>query len=210
MERHDIHSNSGFTGRHCLAAFLAGTTEATMCPLERIQTLLQTNQYHDRYRNTWHALRELHKGPHGFREYYRGVTAILLRNGPSSVAFFGLRGPLKETLPNTVPYFAEFVSGACLGAALSTISYPVNVVKSRMQSTVHTEFKSFYRTFLTIWHERGGSLKLLFRGVHVNYTRSFFSWGITNASFEFFDSLIRKHASSWLRSVDAECAMLNV
>lgn len=54
------------------AAFLAGCTESILTPFERVQMLLQDRQFHGRYNNTFHAVKELKK--YGFREYYRGLT----------------------------------------------------------------------------------------------------------------------------------------
>lgn len=56
--------------------------------------LLASNKYHDRFRNTKHAFEELRQ--YGVKEYYRGVSTVVLRNGPSSVLFFGLRDPLRK------------------------------------------------------------------------------------------------------------------
>ena len=69
------------------------------------------------------------------------MTLILLRNGPSNVLFFGLRGRIKESLPELKKYWwqslmVDFISGAFLGAFISTIMYPVNVVKAHQQCQV--------------------------------------------------------------------------
>lgn len=34
---------------HCAAAFLAGACEAMLCPLERVQVLLQTKEFHHKF-----------------------------------------------------------------------------------------------------------------------------------------------------------------
>lgn len=57
---------------------------------------------------------------HGVREYYRGASAVLLRNGPSTALFFGVREPLRALLPPghspLVHTINDFISGAVLGA----------------------------------------------------------------------------------------------
>ncbi|XP_022694254.1 solute carrier family 25 member 51-like isoform X2 [Varroa jacobsoni] len=128
-----------------LAAFLAGTTEAVLCPLERAQCLLQDVEYAQRFKNTAHVFSAM--SAYGVREYYRGLSAVLLRNGPSTMVFFGLRDVVRETLPVEPPsrkglkglqpeqMLADFVSGALVGAFVSTLFYPINVVKIRMQSS---------------------------------------------------------------------------
>ncbi|KAM9795191.1 mitochondrial nicotinamide adenine dinucleotide transporter SLC25A51-like [Neosynchiropus ocellatus] len=169
------------------AAALAGTAEALLMPFERVQTLLQDHRHHGRFNNTAHTFRTLFT-EFGIREYYRGLVPILLRNGPSNVLFFGLRGPIKEQLPEATSraghLVIDFVCGGVLGAALGILFYPLNVVKSRAQSQVGGPFKPCREVLQTVWRERGRSLAMLFRGAHLNYHRSLLSWGIINATYE--------------------------
>ncbi|XP_077331435.1 mitochondrial nicotinamide adenine dinucleotide transporter SLC25A51-like [Lithobates pipiens] len=169
-----------------VAAILAGTTEAILTPFERIQTLLQDYKHHDRFTNTYQAFKVLR--PYGFREYYRGLIPILVRNGPSNALFFGLRKPIKQCLPEAKGYSAnlinDFICGGLLGAMLGFLFFPLNVVKARMQSKIGGEFVSFGKILMTIWTERDGKLTHLFRGAHLNYHRSILSWGIINATYE--------------------------
>ncbi|KAI6205275.1 hypothetical protein M3Y94_00773900 [Aphelenchoides besseyi] len=187
---------SAWTPRHALAAFLAGATEASLCPLERIQVLLQTSTYHDKFRNTREAFQVVRS--YGLPEFYRGLSMIIFRNGISNVLFFSLRGPLRDLVfqaghggtktHNEAPVlsiFADFVSGAVLGASISTLFFPFNVVKHRMQSVLGSPFQSPLAVFRIVWRERRESLKELFRGVQLNYTRSLMAWGLTNAVYGF-------------------------
>ncbi|KAM3867375.1 solute carrier family 25 member 51b [Diretmus argenteus] len=174
-------------GTRSFAAALAGTTEAILTPFERVQTLLQDHRHHSRFNNTAHTFRTL-LTEYGVRECYRGLVPVLLRNGPSNVLFFGLRGPIKEQLPEATNWAGhvvnDFVCGGVLGAALGIMFYPLNVVKSRAQSQVGGAFRPCGEVLLTVWRERGGSLAMLFRGAHLNYHRSLLSWGIINATYE--------------------------
>ena len=176
---------------HILAAMGAGTTEAILTPFERIQVPLQVTQYHDWLQNTFHATRVI--GSYGVRELYRGLSVVLLRNGPSNCIFLGLRDPLQRSLPQweteVGDTFNAFLSGAGLGAGLSTVFFPLNVVKNRMMMQVGGHHPGIWETFKLTYRERGHKMNKMFRGVHVNYTRSFLSWGIINAVYE----LLRKH-----------------
>ncbi|XP_077388835.1 solute carrier family 25 member 51b [Festucalex cinctus] len=175
------------------AAALAGTAEAFLAPFERVQTLLQDHRHHGRFNNTAHTFRTL-LTEYGFRECYRGFVPIVLRNGPSNVLFFGLRGPIKEQLPEVTSRAGhlvnDFVCGGVLGAALGIMFYPLNVIKSRAQTRVGGAFQPCGEVLLTVWRERGGSVALLFRGAHLNYHRSLISWGIINATYELLLKLI--------------------
>uniref|UniRef100_A0A1I7WAQ4 Solute carrier family 25 member 51 n=1 Tax=Heterorhabditis bacteriophora TaxID=37862 RepID=A0A1I7WAQ4_HETBA len=134
--------NSSFTICHAQAAFLAGLCEASLCPLERVQVLLQTSAYHDQFKNTGQILGALKI--YGVREYYRGLSVILARNSLSNTLFFTLKEPFKKAVMDTHPpinnslmqLVADFMSGAILGATISTIFFPMNVVKNHIQSKV--------------------------------------------------------------------------
>lgn len=172
---------------HSTAAMAAGCTEAIFLPFERIQVLLQHPHYHERVQNTKHAFMVLRQ--YGLQEYYRGLSVVLLRNGPSNVLFLGLRGPLQNSLPHTdTPLGASvgaFVSGAGLGAVLSTAFYPLNTVKNHMQAKLGGHFSGIVESFKYVYEERGRRVRKLFRGVHLNYTRSVLAWGIINVVYEF-------------------------
>jgi len=173
-----------------IAAFCAGCTEAILTPFERIQTLMLDHKWSGQFRNTPHAFVSLTQ--YGVREYYRGLTAVLLRNGPSNIIFFGCRDPLRSVLPGSLEKFgllADFLSGACLGAFISTIFYPLNTTKTHMQKSLGGEFRSFSSVFVQLLRERG--VGGMFRGVHVNYTRSFLSWGIINMTYGCLLRLLR-------------------
>ncbi len=170
-----------------VGAGLAGFSEATLMPLERVQVLMQDAKYTKRFRNTGHALWELRS--YGLLEYYRGVSAILLRNCVGNVIFFTQRERLKASLPERwqsspsyETHLADFFGGACLGAVISTVFYPVNVAKVHMQRQIGGSFKRLSSVFLWLLRERGW--RGMFRGVHTNYTRSFLSWGIVNLAYE--------------------------
>ncbi|XP_076877943.1 solute carrier family 25 member 51b [Brachyhypopomus gauderio] len=170
-----------------VAAALAGTAEAALTPFERVQTLLQDHRHNGRFRNTAHAFRTLLR-EHGVRECYRGLVPVLMRNGPSNVLFFGLRGPIKQRLPEARSRAAnminDFVCGGLLGAGLGIMFYPLNVAKSRAQAQVGGAFVPCGQVLMTVWRERGGSVVRLFRGATLNYHRSLLSWGIINATYE--------------------------
>jgi len=183
------------------AAFLAGCTEAVLAPFERVQVILQDNSRHNsKYRNTAHALREL-GARHGVTEYYRGLTAVLLRNGPSNIIFFASREKIRELLPKEDPsaksyyaYLADFLCGSCCGAVISTIFFPINATRSHMQLVVGGPFTSFRSVFVDLLRTRG--IRGMFKGVHLNYSRSFLSWGIINVTYEFIHKRLVERAPS--------------
>lgn len=176
-----------------IAANIAGSTESLLTPFERIQTLMQTNRYHDEFKNSHHASRVL-VTEYGLKEFYRGFVPVLLRNGPSNALFFVLRDKAHEYLPKPHTFIGtttnEFVIGAVIGAFGSTVFYPLNVIKVHMQNQLGGPYQSVWSAVNEIYHARDGSLSKFYRGVHMNYTRSFISWGVINVSYEHLKNFV--------------------
>lgn len=173
-----------------LAANIAGTAEAILMPLERVQTLLQDWRYHNKFRNTTHVFKYLLMN-YGIAECYRGLFPIILRNGLSNLTFFTLRDESKTIIGDeNHGVFANFVSGAFIGGFTSTIFYPMNVIKINMQNKVGGEFEKITVVFREIWIARNRSITSFYHGVHLNYMRSFISWGVINAAYDFLKSFV--------------------
>ncbi|ODM87340.1 Solute carrier family 25 member 51 [Orchesella cincta] len=170
------------------SAALAGISEAcVVLPFERVQTLLLDKKFNLRFQNSVHAFRHLWKH-HPTSEFYRGASTIMFRNSFANALYFSVRENADKVMPKQSTTFGkfivDFINGGLIGAINSTLYYPVNVVKTRMQSRLGGEFQSPKDVLVKIYNERGRKLQEMYRGVHMNYTRSMLSWGITNASFE--------------------------
>lgn len=178
-----------------VAANMAGTTEALLTPFERIQTLMQLSSYHNEFKNSQHASKVI-AFEYGIKEFYRGFVPILLRNGPSNAFFFIMRENAHNVLPKPDSFLAtttkEFFIGAVIGAIGSTVFYPFNVIKVHLQSRLGGPHQSTWSAVREIYYARDGSLRKFYRGVHLNYTRSFISWGIINVSYENLKKLLQQ------------------
>ncbi|XP_037039384.1 solute carrier family 25 member 51 isoform X1 [Bradysia coprophila] len=176
-----------------IAGVAAGTVEAALMPFERVQTLLADSTYHSLFKNTAQSFRYVWSN-HGFTELYRGLTPILLRNGPSNAMFFVLREEAASRLPQYSDPMAqtaqEFMSGAIIGAVTSSIFYPFNVVKVSMQSTMGTSRISMWTAFMNVYRERGSKVANVYKGCTVNCSRAFISWGIMNTAYEHMKKLL--------------------
>lgn len=180
---------------HCVAAAGAGFAEAILVPLERAQCLLQSREYNKKLINTKHTLNYLRHL--GIMECYRGLSAVLLRNSGSNILFLGFREPLMNALPTPRSRVGEltnaFISGAGLGMFLSTAFFPLNVVKNRLMTQIQTPYHGIVETFYVIFKERNYRWTKMFRGVHINYTRAFISWGIINTTYESLKKFMDKY-----------------
>lgn len=172
-----------------LAAHLAGTAEAILMPLERVQTLLQDWRYHDKFKNTSHAFKYLLRN-YGIPECYRGLVPIIYRNSCSNLMFFVLRDQSKVLMGDRETFLTNFINGALIGGLTSTIFYPMNVIKIHMQSKIGGKFEKFLAVTREIYAARDRSINSFYKGVHLNFMRSFISWGVISSSYDFLKKII--------------------
>ncbi|XP_076763114.1 mitochondrial nicotinamide adenine dinucleotide transporter SLC25A51 isoform X1 [Xylocopa sonorina] len=172
-----------------LAAHFAGTAEAILVPLERVQTLLQDWRYHDKFKNTSHAFKYLLKN-YSVSECYRGLVPIIYRNSCSNLTFFILKEQSKKLTGEQESVLTSFINGALIGGFTSTIFYPMNVIKIHMQSKIGGDFEKFVTVTREIYIARNRSIMSFYKGVHLNCMRSFISWGVINASYDFLKEIM--------------------
>lgn len=84
----------------------------------------------------------------------------------------------------------NFVSGALIGGFTSTIFYPMNVIKIHMQSKIGGDFEKMSVALRELWILRDRSITNFYKGVHLNYMRSFVSWGVINAAYDFLKNFL--------------------
>lgn len=172
-----------------VAGIVAGCCEATLMPFERLQTLLIHPKFHQQFKNTPHAAQYIAKH-YGIKEFYRGLVPILLRNGPSNALFFIIRDEVQMRLPKHDHMISQslqnFIAGASIGALLSTLFYPLNVIKIAMQCELGAPHRTLAYEFRYILLKRGSKLANFYHGAGLNISRAFISWGIINASYEIF------------------------
>ncbi|XP_034184531.1 mitochondrial nicotinamide adenine dinucleotide transporter SLC25A51 isoform X1 [Osmia lignaria lignaria] len=172
-----------------IAAHLAGTAEAILMPLERVQTLLQDWRYHTKFKNTSHAFKYLLKN-YGIPECYRGLVPIIYRNSCSNLMFFIMKEQSKVFVGEQESLLTSFINGALIGGLTSTIFYPMNVIKIHMQSKIGGKFEKFITVTHEIYIARNKSITSFYKGVHLNCMRSLISWGIINASYDFLKQIM--------------------
>lgn len=193
-----LESNLNTRLAKVIAALVAGSAEATLTPFERVQTLLQDNHYNKKFINMRHAIKVI-STDYSVSEFYRGLTPILLRNGPANISFFLLREAASSYIvisPGTwtgYKVFKEFLTGAFIGALNSALFYPCNVLKVHMQSNLGGPFKNIIQAASEIYRERGNRVSYFYRGVHMNYTRAFVSWGVINVAYENLKYCLKKN-----------------
>jgi solute carrier family 25 carnitine/acylcarnitine transporter 20/29 len=117
-------------------------------PMERVKVLLQIQGQNakpgekPKYAGTADCARQLYKEG-GIRSVYRGTFMTLARDGPGSAAYFATYEIIKRKLtpkdpetglPGKLSLGAVMAAGAAAGVAMWIPVFPVDTVKSRLQS----------------------------------------------------------------------------
>lgn len=184
------------------AANVSGSVEAVaLTPLERVQVILQDGRNNNLYRNMFDTIYQLRR--YGWREYYRGFTPSLLRKSLATFVFFNFKDDFKELITpvnrdmedggdHSLEMGRYFAVGGVLGAVISTLFYPLIVMRIQMQACpVGTEFGSIRQTAAKLWVDRVGNIGALLAGARVNAFRSFLYWGCINICNEGFKGWIQ-------------------
>lgn len=128
--------------------FSAIPMTAITAPFERIKILLQIQGQKQlkpgeqpKYKGSVDVVRQLYKEG-GIRSVFRGSAATLARDGPGSAAYFATYEYLKRQLSpkdehgnlGSLSLPAICVAGGAAGVAMWTAVFPVDTVKSRLQT----------------------------------------------------------------------------
>ncbi|KER32379.1 hypothetical protein X801_00762 [Opisthorchis viverrini] len=191
--------------RRFLAGCMAGTTcVVTTYPLDfaRARMAVTTSK---RYHNVIHALRTV-TTEEGARALYRGFIPAILGIIPySGIAFFTFE-TLKEhrlnrhmavlkTRPEKLRPFENLCCGAFSGVLGQTASYPLDIVRRRMQNaavTGHPEYLNNIWHTMYIVYSTEGVFHGLYKGVTMNWIKGPIAAGI---SFTVFHQL--QHFLHW-------------
>ncbi|XP_044754148.1 mitochondrial nicotinamide adenine dinucleotide transporter SLC25A51-like [Coccinella septempunctata] len=176
-----------------LSGLASGTMESTIMPFERMQSILINKKFNKKYKNMLDVMINLNR-EYGFKEYYRGFSLIFFRNVLGNICFFTLKHEsdyyISESLES--PFFQNvfrFIHGGIIGAFLSTIFYPLTVLKLELQKEVGTKHFSPLKAFKDVYSNEK-KLRHFYRGGFMNGARSFLSWGIINSSYEIYSKLL--------------------
>lgn len=135
--------------RAWIAGALAGCTESLVsCPFEVVKIRMQSTESRQMYRNTPACAAHLvrHEGIIGL---YRGLEALLWRNGIWNSCYFGVAASIRHYWPHhqhfnnnnndnagskSAELVYEFTVGAISGGVATTFNTPFDGIKSRLQA----------------------------------------------------------------------------
>ncbi|KAF8513620.1 mitochondrial carrier [Gautieria morchelliformis] len=183
------------------AGALAGLANGVVSgPVEHIRIRLQTQpSVNPLYAGPWDAVRKI-AGAHGVAGIFKGQTATFTREAVGYGAYFWAYESLmrremrqKGVARDQIPAAKTVLFGAAAGYALWACIYPIDVIKSRMQTdgfsaATGRKYDSTIHCIRTVLRTEGGGA--FTRGLGPTLIRSPFANGATFLGFEL--------ASRWL------------
>ncbi|KAM7012853.1 mitochondrial coenzyme A transporter SLC25A42-like [Tautogolabrus adspersus] len=186
-----------------LAGSLAGTTAAMLTyPLDMVRARMAVTAK-EMYSNIMHVFVRISQ-EEGVKTLYRGFTPTILGVIPyAGITFFTYETLKKlhtEKTKRSHPYpYERLAFGACAGLIGQSASYPLDVVRRRMQTAGVTG--SSYVTVLGTMREivtREGVVHGLYKGLSMNWVKGPIAVGISLTTFDITQSLLFKvHSMSY-------------
>ena len=147
---------------NCVAGgFSALPATVLMTPIERVKVLLQTQKVDPTtgkrpFVGPVDVVRHLYKTG-GVSSIYRGTVATLVRDGPGSVAYFGVYEYLKKNMTKNgeISQGSILFAGGMAGVANWAVSIPPDVLKSRLQAAPEGMYKGMGDVFFKLIKEEG-------------------------------------------------------
>ncbi|XP_008298508.1 mitochondrial coenzyme A transporter SLC25A42-like [Stegastes partitus] len=180
-----------------LAGSLAGTTAAMLTyPLDMVRARMAVTAK-EMYSNILHVFARISQ-EEGVKTLYRGFTPTILGVIPyAGITFFTYETLKKlhaEKTKRSQPYpYERLAFGACAGLIGQSASYPLDVVRRRMQTAGVTG--SRYGTILGTMREivtQEGVVRGLYKGLSMNWVKGPVAVGISFTTFDITHGLLLK------------------
>ncbi|XP_047172456.1 mitochondrial substrate carrier family protein B-like [Vigna umbellata] len=176
---------------HFVSGGLSGITSATATyPLDLVRTRLAAQRSSIYYRGISHAFNTICR-EEGFLGLYKGLGATLLGVGPNIAISFsvyeGLRSFWQSRRPDDSTVMVSLACGSLSGVASSTATFPLDLVRRRMQlegagGRARVYNTSLFGTFKHIVQNEG--LRGLYSGILPEYYKVVPSVGIVFMTYE--------------------------
>ncbi|XP_056133194.1 mitochondrial coenzyme A transporter SLC25A42-like [Lampris incognitus] len=198
-----LGSYYGFQGKalppfpRFLAGSLAGTTAAMLTyPLDMVRARMAVTA-REMYSNIMHVFVRISQ-EEGLKTLYRGFTPTILGVIPyAGITFFTYETLKKlhaEKTKRPQPYpYERLAFGACAGLIGQSASYPLDVVRRRMQTAGVTG--SSCRTIVGTMREivtQEGVVRGLYKGLSMNWVKGPIAVGVSFTTFDLTHSLLHK------------------
>ncbi|KAK7805177.1 hypothetical protein U0070_004303 [Myodes glareolus] len=174
-----------------------GTTAASLTyPLDLVRARMAVTPK-EMYSNIFHVFIRISR-EEGLKTLYFGFTPTVLGVIPyAGLSFFtyeSLKSLHREYSGRPQPYpFERMVFGACAGLIGQSASYPLDVVRRRMQTAGVTGHQrgSILNTLRSIIREEG-AVRGLYKGLSMNWLKGPIAVGISFTTFDLMQILLRQ------------------
>ncbi|CAL5388399.1 unnamed protein product [Camellia sinensis] len=196
-----LQSQGGFAGAdifvHFVGGGLAGMTAASATyPLDLVRTRLAAQRSTIYYQGIWHAIHTICRDE-SFFGLYKGLGATLLSVGPSIAISFSvyetLRSYWHSQRPSDSTVMVSLACGSLSGIASSTATFPLDLVRRRIQLEGAAGQARVYNTglFGTFSHIlRTEGPRGLYRGILPEYYKVVPGVGIVFMTYETLKKLL--------------------
>lgn len=182
---------------HFVGGGLSGITAASATyPLDLVRTRLAAQTNTTYYRGIWHAIHTICRDE-GYLGLYKGLGATLLGVGPSIAISFAVyessRSYWHSRRPEDSTAMVSLACGSISGIASSTATFPLDLVRRRMQlegaaGQARVYKTGLFGTFKHIFHTEG--LRGLYRGILPEYYKVVPGVGIAFMTYETLKRLL--------------------
>lgn len=196
--RVDVDEKTNF--RRFLAGSLAGITSQSLTyPLDLARARMAVTDKYSGYKNLYEVFVRIWKRE-GPRVFYRGYTATVL----GVIPYAGFSFFTYETLKNEYSHLTgerkptplySLLFGATAGVVGQTSSYPLDIVRRRMQTTGITrhcvdKYLTISSTLKKVYQEEG-LVKGLYKGLSMNWIKGPIAVGISFATYDHIKHFMR-------------------
>ncbi|KAG9130793.1 hypothetical protein Leryth_020019 [Lithospermum erythrorhizon] len=195
-----VENQSNLSADFCIRLIgggLAGVTAASVTyPLDLVRTRLAAQRNAMYYRGIWHSLHTIRR-EEGALGLYKGLGITLLGVGPNLAISFSVyetaRSYWHSHRPHDSTVLVSLTCGSISGIAASTVVFPFDLVRRRMQLEGAGGRARVYKTgiFGTLRHiTKTEGLRGLYRGILPEYYKVVPSVGIVFMTYEKLKQLL--------------------
>jgi len=185
--------------RRFLSGSMAGVTASSLTyVLEVMRARIACQPEHTTLRSSF----KLIKAEQGYRSLFRGLIPTLFGVFIYGGTSFTVYGILKKqhTSEREITFYHRFGYGALAGGISQSVSYPIDIVRRRMQTGGilgdHSERYSTVRSTIRHILETEGVRRGLYKGLCLNYVKGPVAVGISYTVFDFVNQKISGQYSS--------------
>lgn len=199
-----VDKDQSTNGRRFLAGSLAGiTSQSCTYPLDLARARMAVTDKYTGYKSLQHVFVKIwmDEGPRTlFKGYWATILGVIPYAGTSFFTFETLKRKHFEHTGEKKPQpWISFIYGSLAGGIGQTTSYPLDIVRRRMQTIgMLKQSPESYRTIwssLKIIYENEGVKRGFFKGLSMNWVKGPIAVGISFTTFEYSKDFINVQLS---------------